>query len=148
MNLWCWNSCSMASLIKLTPIFKPAFGWFSSISERKLNLKLFQRTFFCFCFLMTPHYSADDLSVFPGRERGRPSGCAKRRCQRRPPEPLGQMVKRYCESLPLKPHSNRKCLNRKKSENNCVIYKRNKSCKYSPFFLFLSNVFNANIFPA
>ena len=49
---------------------------------------------------------------------------------------------RYCESLPLKPHSNKKCLNRKKSENNCVIYKRNKSCKYSPiFFIFFVQCF-------
>jgi hypothetical protein len=37
---------------------------------------------------------------------------------------------------------------KKISENSCVIYKRTKSCKYSPFFLLLSNVFNANIFPA
>ena len=52
--------------------------------------------------------SREEASRRPGE--GSTPGSAQRRCQRRPPGPLGQVVKRECESLLLKLHFNRKCL--------------------------------------
>ncbi len=66
------NLCFVASLVPLTPLFKPAFGWFPSKEDNKMNESsisiffygLFSEFLFLDDYSLGMPYSADHLSVY------------------------------------------------------------------------------------